>query len=153
MQRSTVVLPDPEPPAIPITTGGGPIFDFGLLFNHRNDAGFGGFIEGRGRFVVAEAGGMLPAEERFEFFGCLANDEVDELPAQGFDVVRDRLALAGFINEKLDPDKLAIGMIVFPGITVDGGHTLRRFPDMEDLARQVVGDGVFDAMERGEDAK
>ena len=34
-------------------------------------------------------------------------------------------------------------------ITVDGGHTLRRFPDMEDLARQVVGEEVFDAAQQG----
>jgi len=36
-------------------------------------------------------------------------------------------------------------------ITVDGGHTLRRFPDMEDLARKVVGDAAFAAVERGEE--
>jgi NAD(P)-dependent dehydrogenase (short-subunit alcohol dehydrogenase family) len=36
-------------------------------------------------------------------------------------------------------------------ITLDGGHTLRRFPDMEDLARQVAGEEVFAAVERGED--
>ena len=34
-------------------------------------------------------------------------------------------------------------------ITVDGGHTLRRFPDMQDLARQVVGEEVFDAAQQG----
>ncbi len=34
-------------------------------------------------------------------------------------------------------------------ITVDGGHTLRRFPDMEDLARQVVGEEVFEAVQQG----
>ena len=34
-------------------------------------------------------------------------------------------------------------------LTVDGGHTLRRFPDMEPLARAVVGDAVFDATRRG----
>lgn len=35
-------------------------------------------------------------------------------------------------------------------ITTDGGHTLRRFPDCEDLARGVVGEEVFDAVQRGE---
>ncbi|MCA9511685.1 MAG: SDR family oxidoreductase [Myxococcales bacterium] len=43
------------------------------------------------------------------------------------------------------------GWVTGQCITVDGGHTLRRFPDMEDLARQVVGEGVFAAIERGEE--
>jgi NAD(P)-dependent dehydrogenase (short-subunit alcohol dehydrogenase family) len=34
-------------------------------------------------------------------------------------------------------------------LTVDGGNTLRRFPDIEDLARGVVGDAVMDAVARG----
>jgi enoyl-[acyl-carrier-protein] reductase (NADH) len=36
-------------------------------------------------------------------------------------------------------------------ITVDGGHTLRRFPDMEDVAKQVVGEPRYAALQRGED--
>lgn len=35
-------------------------------------------------------------------------------------------------------------------ITVDGGHTLRRFPDMGDMARQIVGEELFDAVQRGQ---
>lgn len=35
-------------------------------------------------------------------------------------------------------------------LTVDGGHTLRRFPDLTDLARSSLDDGVFDAVQRGE---
>jgi NAD(P)-dependent dehydrogenase (short-subunit alcohol dehydrogenase family) len=35
-------------------------------------------------------------------------------------------------------------------ITVDGGHTLRRFPDLTDIARATLGDDVFDAVFRGE---
>ncbi|MCH2172958.1 SDR family oxidoreductase [Myxococcota bacterium] len=35
-------------------------------------------------------------------------------------------------------------------ITVDGGHTLRRFPDSKPLARQVVGEELFDSVLRGE---
>jgi NAD(P)-dependent dehydrogenase (short-subunit alcohol dehydrogenase family) len=35
-------------------------------------------------------------------------------------------------------------------LTVDGGHTLRRFPDLTDLARRVFGDDDFDAAMRGE---
>jgi len=34
-------------------------------------------------------------------------------------------------------------------ITVDGGHTLRRFPDMGDMARQIVGEELFDAVQQG----
>ncbi len=34
-------------------------------------------------------------------------------------------------------------------LTVDGGHTLRRFPDMEPLARAVAGDELFDATRAG----
>jgi NAD(P)-dependent dehydrogenase (short-subunit alcohol dehydrogenase family) len=36
-------------------------------------------------------------------------------------------------------------------LTVDGGHTLRRFPDLEPLARQVAGEDVFEAVARGEE--
>lgn len=35
-------------------------------------------------------------------------------------------------------------------LAVDGGHTLRRFPDLEDLARTVYGADDFDAAMRGE---
>ncbi|MCU1377269.1 MAG: short-chain dehydrogenase/reductase [Acidimicrobiales bacterium] len=35
-------------------------------------------------------------------------------------------------------------------LTVDGGHTLRRFPDLTDIARATLGDDVFDAVMRGE---
>ncbi len=34
-------------------------------------------------------------------------------------------------------------------LTVDGGNTLRRFPDIEDLARGVVGEAVMDAVAKG----
>jgi NAD(P)-dependent dehydrogenase (short-subunit alcohol dehydrogenase family) len=35
-------------------------------------------------------------------------------------------------------------------LTVDGGHTIRKFPRLEDVARSVTGVAVFDAIERGE---
>ena len=35
-------------------------------------------------------------------------------------------------------------------LTVDGGHTLRRFPDLTDLARSSIGEETFDAVQRGE---
>jgi NAD(P)-dependent dehydrogenase (short-subunit alcohol dehydrogenase family) len=35
-------------------------------------------------------------------------------------------------------------------LTVDGGHTLRRFPDLGDLARRVFGADDFDAAMRGD---
>ena len=35
-------------------------------------------------------------------------------------------------------------------LTVDGGTNLRRFPDIEDLARATVGDEIVDAVARGE---
>jgi NAD(P)-dependent dehydrogenase (short-subunit alcohol dehydrogenase family) len=37
-------------------------------------------------------------------------------------------------------------------LTVDGGHTIRKFPWLEDVARAVAGEAVFDAIERGESA-
>jgi NAD(P)-dependent dehydrogenase (short-subunit alcohol dehydrogenase family) len=36
-------------------------------------------------------------------------------------------------------------------LTVDGGHTLRKFPDLEGLARQVAGDDLFNKVNRGEE--
>lgn len=35
-------------------------------------------------------------------------------------------------------------------LTIDGGHTLRKFPRLEAVARSVTGDAVFDAIARGE---
>ena len=35
-------------------------------------------------------------------------------------------------------------------LTVDGGHTIRKFPWLEDIARSVAGECLFDAIERGE---
>jgi len=35
-------------------------------------------------------------------------------------------------------------------ITVDGGHTIRKFPWLEDVAKAVAGEEVFDAIARGE---
>ena len=35
-------------------------------------------------------------------------------------------------------------------LTVDGGHTIRKFPWLEDVARSVAGAPLFDAIERGE---
>ena len=37
-------------------------------------------------------------------------------------------------------------------LTVDGGHTIRKFPWLEDVARAVAGEAVFDAIESGESA-
>ena len=38
-------------------------------------------------------------------------------------------------------------------ITVDGGHTIRKFPDLEPMVRQVVGEDVFEAFTSGRDPK
>jgi NAD(P)-dependent dehydrogenase (short-subunit alcohol dehydrogenase family) len=35
-------------------------------------------------------------------------------------------------------------------LTVDGGHTIRKFPDLSDLARRVAGEKVWNAVRRGE---
>lgn len=35
-------------------------------------------------------------------------------------------------------------------LTVDGGHTIRKFPDLTDLARQIAGEKVWNAVRRGE---
>ena len=35
-------------------------------------------------------------------------------------------------------------------ITVDGGHTIRKFPWLEDVAKSVAGEALFDAIARGE---
>ena len=58
------------------------------------------------------------------------------------------------------PDDIAHAVRYFAGpesswvtgqcLTVDGGHTLRRFPDLTDLARRVFGEDDFDAAMRGE---
>ena len=34
-------------------------------------------------------------------------------------------------------------------ITVDGGHTIRRFPDLSDLTRQITGDELWEGVRRG----
>lgn len=41
------------------------------------------------------------------------------------------------------------GWVTGQCLTVDGGNTLRRFPDIEDLARGVVGEEVMDAVAKG----
>ncbi|MBJ18627.1 MAG: SDR family oxidoreductase [bacterium] len=35
-------------------------------------------------------------------------------------------------------------------LTVDGGHTIRKFPWLEDVARSIKGDALFESIERGE---
>ena len=35
-------------------------------------------------------------------------------------------------------------------LTVDGGHTIRKFPWLEDVAKAVAGEDLFDAIDRGE---
>jgi NAD(P)-dependent dehydrogenase (short-subunit alcohol dehydrogenase family) len=35
-------------------------------------------------------------------------------------------------------------------LTVDGGHTIRKFPDLTDLARRIAGEKVWNAVRRGE---
>jgi NAD(P)-dependent dehydrogenase (short-subunit alcohol dehydrogenase family) len=35
-------------------------------------------------------------------------------------------------------------------LTVDGGNTLRSFPDCTDMARSILGDGIFATVDRGE---
>ena len=58
------------------------------------------------------------------------------------------------------PDDIAAAIRYFVGpesgwvtgqlLTVDGGHTLHRFPDLTDVARSSMDDGEFDAAQRGE---
>ena len=58
------------------------------------------------------------------------------------------------------PDDIAAAIRYFAGpesgwvtgqlLTVDGGHTLHRFPDLTDVARSSMADGEFDAAQRGE---
>jgi NAD(P)-dependent dehydrogenase (short-subunit alcohol dehydrogenase family) len=35
-------------------------------------------------------------------------------------------------------------------LSVDGGHTIRKFPDLTDLARRIAGESVWNAVRRGE---
>ena len=35
-------------------------------------------------------------------------------------------------------------------LTVDGGHTIRKFPWLEGIARSIVGEALFDSIEKGE---
>jgi NAD(P)-dependent dehydrogenase (short-subunit alcohol dehydrogenase family) len=59
-----------------------------------------------------------------------------------------------------EPDDIAAAIRYFAGpesgwvtgqlLTVDGGHTLHRFPDLTDVARSSMEEGQFDAALRGE---
>ena len=43
------------------------------------------------------------------------------------------------------------GWITGEAITCDGGHTIRKFPDLEFMVRGIVGEETFAAFQRGED--
>jgi hypothetical protein len=55
--------------------------------------------------------------------------------------------IAGAVRFLAGPES---GWMTGQCVTVDGGHTIRRFPDMRDLARNVYGPQAFDAIQRGE---
>ncbi|HXY93579.1 MAG TPA: SDR family oxidoreductase [Acidimicrobiia bacterium] len=76
------------------------------------------------------------------------------------DALRERFLEQQPIKRVGQPDDIAHAVRYFAGpesswvtgqcLTVDGGHTLRRFPDLRDLARRVFGEDDFDAAMRGE---
>ncbi len=78
----------------------------------------------------------------------------------GNDALRERFLEQQPIKRVGRPDDIAQAVRYFAGpesswvtgqcLTVDGGHTLRRFPDLTDLARTVFGGDDFDAAMRGE---
>jgi NAD(P)-dependent dehydrogenase (short-subunit alcohol dehydrogenase family) len=78
----------------------------------------------------------------------------------GNDALRERFLEQQPIKRVGHPDDIAHAVRYFAGpesswvtgqcLTVDGGHTLRRFPDLSDLARRVFGADDFDAAMRGE---
>jgi NAD(P)-dependent dehydrogenase (short-subunit alcohol dehydrogenase family) len=78
----------------------------------------------------------------------------------GNDAIRERFFEQQPIKRVGRPDDIAQAVRYFAGpesswvtgqcLTVDGGHTLRRFPDLSDLARRVFGEDDFDAAMRGE---
>jgi NAD(P)-dependent dehydrogenase (short-subunit alcohol dehydrogenase family) len=78
----------------------------------------------------------------------------------GNDAIRERFLEQQPIKRLGRPDDIAQAVRYFAGpesswvtgqcLTVDGGHTLRRFPDLTDLARTVFGADDFDAAMRGE---
>jgi NAD(P)-dependent dehydrogenase (short-subunit alcohol dehydrogenase family) len=76
------------------------------------------------------------------------------------DRYRERFLEQQPIKRVGEPDDIAHAVRYFAGpesswvtgqcLTVDGGHTLRRFPDLTDLARRVYGADDFDAAMRGD---
>ena len=78
----------------------------------------------------------------------------------GNDAIRERFFEQQPIKRVGKPDDIAQAVRYFAGpesswvtgqcLTVDGGHTLRRFPDLTDLARRVFGEDDFDAAMRGD---
>jgi NAD(P)-dependent dehydrogenase (short-subunit alcohol dehydrogenase family) len=78
----------------------------------------------------------------------------------GNDALRERFLEQQPIKRVGRADDIAQAVRYFAGpesswvtgqcLTVDGGHTLRRFPDLTDLARRVFGADDFDAAMRGE---
>jgi NAD(P)-dependent dehydrogenase (short-subunit alcohol dehydrogenase family) len=78
----------------------------------------------------------------------------------GNDALRERFLEQQPIKRVGRPEDIAHAVRYFAGpesswvtgqcLTVDGGHTLRRFPDLGDLARRVFGADDFDAAMRGD---
>jgi NAD(P)-dependent dehydrogenase (short-subunit alcohol dehydrogenase family) len=79
-------------------------------------------------------------------------------------MVRNEPILARFLEQQPiarvgEADDIAHAVRYFAGpesswttgqcLTVDGGHTLRRFPDLADMVRKIIGDEMVDAAERG----
>src|SRR5690606_29643701 len=144
MRRWTVVFPEPEPPAMPMTTGIGSILVFlflagglgrGLLLGEAGALGEAGsaallparprdhhdgalprlLVERRGLLVELVAAGRLPVEERLYALSGIADDVIDEGAAKLLDAVRDGLELAVFLVVELDLDERAVGAVVLPG--------------------------------------
>lgn len=78
----------------------------------------------------------------------------------GNDSLRERFLEQQPIKRVGQPDDIAHAVRYFAGpesswvtgqcLTVDGGHTLRRFPDLSDLARRIFGADDFDAAMKGQ---
>lgn len=83
-------------------------------------------------------GGMMSMEPILEQF---LDEQPLRRPGEAMDQARMVRFLAG-------PES---SWITGQCYTVDGGHTLRKFPDLEGFARSILGDAPFDAVARGED--
>src|SRR5690554_625204 len=147
MRRWTVVLPEPDPPAMPMTTGMRSVLVFflagglrgGLLLgdagafgaalgatllparprNHHDGALPRLLVERRGVLIEFVAAGRLPVEERLDALGGITDDVVDEGAAELLDAVRDGPEVTVLLVVEPDLDEGAVGAVVVPGGAVD----------------------------------